>query len=631
MESAQRVRKWFAQDGWECPAERVLVEDDGATVGARASRQQAAAGPDPSTPPSSPSNPTTQPPKLAFFLRGSPEKMGRMMGRMAPHEVHDVAQRYALEMPMSVISRRVERPLRKILAHVLAHAAYWAARAAAGGDSAIFPHEISQEIQGIRQGCRESHVSVSKSDLFLLNAGADALLTQLFSKFGGSSLPTVAALIDSAIANLKKHLSLARSPRKADRLPKRLGDLPADAYEKVGVALPDGGRSAFPTLPSHLDQIAAAVRDYEPARLPLRLAFNVPLDGAAFAARGEAVAKDSSVLAAFAACPRGLEQCLVVRVPPEGLATVSACLPGMAGCFCGLNARGLGAAFSVMPAANVDPSSLGANACLLVRQLLEASKTADDAVSFVRAAPRGGSYSYLVATEDAAACVEAGANKRFHPKSALSSKTLAGLFDHAATLTDGAAVRSTRNQTTLPSEEALDCNRRVMVWYAEKHGSRFSSNFSREGFIEDSTAAVPRHINESALQTHCPSVYYLPPPRVRGEDVVVATNAALCYETRVCQMSKWISEVLRAKDVNACQWRYDALVNSVLARPGLDLEGAKAAISSVLLRDDYTVLQPTDAIQGGVHVMSLSSGTMCSHIGQSSDQWVSLSLSNFAK
>jgi hypothetical protein len=123
---------------------------------------------------------TTGKKKKGFYVEGTPYDMGYLMGKMAEPEIERMCTEFNQNIIFDFISLHIkDEELRKILGSILDDIFYLLSLHIYPD----IPEEYKQELEGMLDGCKESHPSteVSRPKLWILNVGIDAALSFIYT------------------------------------------------------------------------------------------------------------------------------------------------------------------------------------------------------------------------------------------------------------------------------------------------------------------------------------------------------------------------------------------------------------------------------------------------------------------
>ena len=118
--------------------------------------------------------------------------------------------------------------IQDLLAHCLIYAGYLATSLQLN----VFPAFLRDELMGIRSGCKAEKVHISKSNLWMLNTGADFLCGIVYNMMLPENTPkTIIEFLDWILAKIKE---LLKKKEKLIKLPKALARLPSSLGALLG-------------------------------------------------------------------------------------------------------------------------------------------------------------------------------------------------------------------------------------------------------------------------------------------------------------------------------------------------------------------------------------------------------------
>jgi hypothetical protein len=316
---------------------------------------------------------------------------------------------------------------------------------------------------------------------------------------------------------------------------------------------------------------------------------------------------------------------------------VSMTAPGIVGSVAAMNLHGIAAGVHVAAGANCNPARPGINSLLLVRDAIEHSRSADEAVQCMVDAPRGVTWTYMIAASaasgDRACVVEAGASA-----------------DHVSF----ADFPGPRMRSLLPDAEFLDQHRSTELrsgamvrWegfpeptdYVRRFNPRLWRAFRKT--LRQGAFSPRGAINRGPKERNCPGAMYFSPLRGRLHEVVLLTNHFVVPEMRLCSMHPWTQRVARGM-IDDSQWRYDELNRRVLdsleKNGPITLSEARRIIDFLSPSGDYPSYyrnNPRSAdgkavsIFGSTNLFDLGSRIVESHYGYYADDWVRITLPRY--
>jgi hypothetical protein len=325
--------------------------------------------------------------------------------------------------------------------------------------------------------------------------------------------------------------------------------------------------------------------------------------------------------------------CHIVRVPADGLPTVSVAAPGMVGSITALNSNGVAAGVDMEPSGACDPGRPGLNSLLLVRHAVEHGATCDDAVAVMEAAHRGVSWGYIVAdgSTGKACVVEAGLSASspnflaYPPHDILQHLPDRAFFAaHPTTeYRDGLMVRW--SDTRVPPEY-LDFNPGLFQAMGKPYDP---AAFGPDGYVDPTWKA-----------NNCPGATYFAPQRETRDDVVLLSNHFLIPEMRLTAMTHWTNDVA-ARNWDDIQWRYDELHHRIAAaieQGPVTREQARALIDFLDPAGDFPAYYNPKGedlhdvqVHGSVSLLDLVERSIESHYGFYADDWVGITLARFVE
>ncbi len=378
---------------------------------------------------------------------------------------------------------------------------------------------------------------------------------------------------------------------------------------------------------------------------------------------------------------------LVIHVPdPAGdgqaRAFVSQGAPGMVGVLAAMNADGVAIGVDMLPSRLCDPGRPGLNSLLLIRDCIQHSISAQEAVRRIREAPRGVSWLYPVADAGGDAfVVEAGRRLPDHEPFPF--------FEHVPgyyrkRLPDAAYMARLRERYGIPGPEnglvvrgrdyrlpdeylqdwnpglwrafdrnwleilkglASDVVGEVKGLFSRRLGAlwrQWLDEIARLGaraVFDDAMFRETGFIDSTWTDRNCPGPFYFAPQRERRADVLIATNHAISPEMRLTSMNEWIA-FLAGPDQDEMQWRYDEInheIHDALARGPIDEKAAWDIVD--FLRPDgrfprfYNHGNPSDwrtvQVHGSVTLCELTTRTFTSRFGYYGDAPVTIHLARF--
>ena len=266
----------------------------------------------------------------------------------------------------------------------------------------------------------------------------------------------------------------------------------------------------------------------------------------------------------------------------EPLAMVAMTAPGFVGSISAMNVHGVAAGVDVVHGDNNTPEYLGMNSLLLVRDVIEHSKTIEVAAGRILDTDRGVTWLYPMAADggegkndDRAAIVEASATPRDDDGRKLDRMPY---LDHARR-------ELKRPVNLLPDQEFLDAHPTVEPqWNRNGAMVRWENFEDPEDYIVRFNEKLwkrrvrPRHawpkvkdqfgpegrIDASHRQWRCPSGSYFAPIRGEPGKIVLTSNHYVCPEMRISAMDK-LTNLMDDRYADDSQWRYDEL-NHLVAR-----------------------------------------------------------------
>ncbi|MGI6161829.1 MAG: hypothetical protein ACOYJD_07335 [Christensenellales bacterium] len=314
---------------------------------------------------------------------------------------------------------------------------------------------------------------------------------------------------------------------------------------------------------------------------------------------------------------------------------ISVTAPGIAGSISAMNINGVAAGINMSPAANCDPSRIGTNSLLLLRECVMSGATAKEAANVIRQTQRGVSWNYVLSDgcTDTALTVEAGAS---WPKTDFLSypdrsllKMLpdeAFLLNHKAwPVNFGCAERWCGNPLNM---EYLNFNEELWRYYSKtrRHIRLLPGAMLDSGFI-----------NRTPIDKNCPSGWYFAPQRT-SDNVHITTNHFISPHMRLCGMDPW-TLLIAGGHINDIQWRYDELNSQIrheLSKNGYVNYAAARRIAEYLAPygnfPHYYSKNPKSQdgqqtrIEGCISLFDLKARSVESHYGYYGDDWVKTTL-----
>jgi hypothetical protein len=324
----------------------------------------------------------------------------------------------------------------------------------------------------------------------------------------------------------------------------------------------------------------------------------------------------------------------IIRVPEQGLPTISVTAPGIVGTIAGLNVNGVGVGVDMLPAANCNVWRPGFNSLTLMRHIIQYGGSGADAVRLIQQAQRGVSWIYLVG--------DAQAGDGYVVETGMSSPAYDGLASmppdmHAAAiaacpdfddLVNACASLSFQNGMTArplgyeyPKANAfLDAVNPALINAYRVRQPSYAYQFNPADFGERG------FINKTGADANCPGPFYFAPQRESRSDLVLGTNGAIAPHMRLYGMADWVSRV-SAPRLDDIQLRYDKLNNALLGtldKGYLTYDEAKGIISN-----SGATLRSGGTIGGAVSLMDLPNKTIESHYGYEADAWIKLKLTDY--
>ncbi len=524
--------------------------------------------------------------KKAFYVEGSPEAMGYLIGYMAEEAVSKMANEFVHNIIDSALSDLIKWEwLRDILEDILLRLITWQSERISGE----IPDDYHKELEGMLAGCKASNndTKVTEiSQLWRANVGIDAILGFLYT----GKLP---ALFISDLES-KDYVK----------------DLEFNSLEEL--------------IEKHI----------KPTN------FKIPALCNAFANSG----KNSETNEDYHYFGRDFMfstadvfqdvACMIIQKPEDGNPFVSMTAPGMIGSIAGLNFYGLGVGVDMVPSANANHDDPGFNSLLLTRWSIQQGQNFEDAVDEMVEAERGIPWLYVLADgqSDTAGIVESGMktdNLDFlsYPAESMKSDLPDSAYLKAnpspnVELRKGLMVRE--NGFEYPACYNDNFNKTLFERFEKKYDH---DEFSTMGYID-----------QTWTDTNCPTSFYFAPQRENNKNLVIVSNMYIIPEMRLCGMSEWIALILSSR-FDDLQWRYDELNNELLTlleKGYITYDEAKNTINFLspdgkfpdYYNKDHQPLE-TLAIQGCVSIMDLKKVTIDSHYGYYDDEWVTITLPNY--
>ncbi|HUI72418.1 MAG TPA: hypothetical protein VL354_18005 [Spirochaetia bacterium] len=553
--------------------------------------------------------------KRLYYLQGSHFEMGYLLGLMAEKDVARMTVDYVDNVIFDFAGDKGKHPF---LGTIIANLIYRLAATA----RAHLPPELSAELYGIYAGCMTANANtkVLVRDLLVLNYGVDVILSLVYA-----GAERILRFFGVDVERWKN---------------------PAACNGFVITGAAGGGRTfmgrdfMFPTC-NVFGDTSAPILYFSDGRLSHE-------DG-----------PGRALESARAAAPAGSVHPFWEPVADAPLPCLVFTSPGMVGAVAAMNQYGVAMGVDMANGRNCTWRNVGINSLLMVRNTVQWSKSAKDAVAKIRSTRRGVTWLYLVGDGEnkTGVVVEAGASGRYRnvvryvPKE-LRAKGLVPTQDFV-------------NQNPTDSRFADGMGERWPGW-------RLTGEWTRS---EVSGDTVPwGRFNESlfryfhfALRERewgpdgqfgadqhdkvVPDAFYFAPQREDREDVLLVTNHFLLPEMRLLAMNEWTAHFASAGgSYYDFQWRYDVLNRRI--REEVVAKGRPLTLDSVqdiidflrpYSRDDKPaknhnyygvyhdrVSRPTEVpIGGAVCAFDLSDRIMRAHYGWYSDEWVEVHFKRF--
>ena len=277
---------------------------------------------------------------------------------------------------------------------------------------------------------------------------------------------------------------------------------------------------------------------------------------------------------------------------------VSQTAPGFVGSIIALNDQGVAMGVNMLPSHQCNPARPGLNSLTLVRDCMQYSSSADDAVDRIVAAPRGVTWLYPVGDKSGRSCVvEAG----MYVDGEIPF--FDGVPEHfIGSLPDQKYIDDERAKYGTPATRNGTMSRWSDYPYPQdyvgwNHGLWKAWNdyvvHRAEMLVKDAITDLELYLKGDFTQLrveiakqllewkkpvlysptwmgehdfidklwtdrHCPATYYFAPQRELSTDILLASNMAITPEMRFGMMNEWVV-TLSGTEYDDMQWRYDQL------------------------------------------------------------------------
>jgi hypothetical protein len=543
----------------------------------------------------SPINPLIGERKRAYYVEGNYYQMGYLMGLMAEEKISRMANDYVDNIVFDYINAKLDENLQKIIGDFLIEIV----KLHCEKIRPDIPQGYKDEIKGICHGCKAANSStkVEEDRLFILNVGADALLSVIYSgKFPKLELKELYKIVKEQLTKrirLKPILKLR--PSKFLRIP-----VMCHGFSIHGQAA--GGNSHF--MGRHLMFPNAGVFQ----DVACMIIYNSDVN--------------------------------------DEFPIVCVNAPGMVGSMTVMNNQGVACGVDMIPSGNCNPDRPGMNSIPLMRHCIMHGDSCDSAVDVLVNAQRGVSWLYVIADgkTDNACVVEAG----------MTTDNLNPLKYppfYLRLLRRLPSKRFLRRHSNVQQQKGLmvrDSTYKFPGIFISKYNNRLWKFFKWiirlfKGItikIHHNAFDEMGYINKTWTEENCPYNYYFAPQRDKRDDVVVASNHFIIPEMRLCSMKPW-TVLISQGNIDDIQWRYDELnkrIFEILNNGGtIDFNKAQDLIS--FLRPDGSFpdyynppprlpIEHVD-IRGCISIMDLKKKIMKSQYGYYADEWVQITLPNY--
>jgi hypothetical protein len=556
-------------------------------------------------------NERTRRPKRLFYLQGSHFEMGYLLGLMAEGDVARMTVDYVENVVFDFAGNKQKHPF---LGTLIADLIYRLAASA----RAHLPKDMLAELYGIYAGCVTANpkTQVRLRDLLVLNYGVDVICSLVYA-----GAERILAFFGVDVENW---------------------EVPAACNGFVVSGKAGGGRTfmgrdfMFPTC-NVFGDTSAPILYFSDGRLS-------PRDGP-----GPALEREAAPQRRF-----------WEPVPGAPLPCLAFASPGMVGAVTAMNPFGVAMGVDMVNGRNCKWRNVGLNSLLMVRHVVQRSRSAREAVSRLRSTRRGVTWIYLIGdgTAGEGVVVEAGASGEYRNVLRYVPAELRRL--------DLLPTRSFLDQYPPDSHFANGMGERWMGWRLPKEWmeSEITGEAVSWGRFNES---LFRHFHLPLMKDRwgpkgvfgrdhhdrvVPNAFYFAPQRESRSDVVVVTNQFLLPEMRLLAMNEWTAHFASAAgNYDDFQWRYDVLNRKITEElekrkgRGLTFDSAQALIDFLrpyepdgrptenhtyygVYRDQ--VSRPTEVPIGGVVcVFDLTGLTMRAHYGWYADEWVEVAFKGF--
>jgi hypothetical protein len=330
---------------------------------------------------------------------------------------------------------------------------------------------------------------------------------------------------------------------------------------------------------------------------------------------------------------------VIIRPSDNRLSSITSGVPGMIGRVTGMNEAGVTMGVDMLFAAPNNWESPGINSILLIRKVMDYAISTDDAVNIVASSQRGVTWLYPIC--DASSCVVVEAGKYLPEGESFNPLQY---------------VNSTKVLNALPNKEFYEQYNSNNIFdrgiFARPMNYKYPSEYLdyNEGLY--SLANIPYddsndlwgptgHLyaefeDEVNITGCCLHSNYFTPQREEYDNVILISNIPVTPEFRTASMSyagnAW------QKEQHSAQYRYDSingLISQSYGKIDFDIclnivEFLSPVNTPGYWTNTINASDPMSAmVEGTMNIADISNLKLSTKTGYWSDEWTSLSLSNF--